>query len=132
MNTHLKSVKMTLKGKNPVNLESLSIRGNNVRYFILPNTLNLDTLLVDDVARPKKKKDGKTEGTKRYLSFSSHQIPKHQNEINRPIKGSKRSKERRRRRPKKRKRKSLSTILQPAFENNPTLNGISINLLFLF
>lgn len=58
MNTHLKSVKMTLKGKNPVNLESLSIRGNNVRYFILPNTLNLDTLLVDDAPRPKKKREG--------------------------------------------------------------------------
>jgi hypothetical protein len=58
MNTYLKAVKMTLKGRNPVNLESLSIRGNNVRYFILPNTLNLDTLLVDDVPRRKKKESG--------------------------------------------------------------------------
>ena len=58
MNTHLKAVKMTLKGRNPVNLESLSIRGNNVRYFILPETLNLDTLLVDDTPRPKKKEGG--------------------------------------------------------------------------
>jgi len=59
MNTHLKAVKMTVKGKNPVNLETLSIRGNNIRYYILPETINLDTLLVDDTPRPKAKKDAK-------------------------------------------------------------------------
>eukprot|EP01117_Protostelium_nocturnum_P002897 TRINITY_DN13820_c0_g1_i1.p1 TRINITY_DN13820_c0_g1~~TRINITY_DN13820_c0_g1_i1.p1 ORF type:complete len:120 (+),score=27.50 TRINITY_DN13820_c0_g1_i1:106-465(+) len=57
MNTHLKTVKMTPKGKNSVSLETLSIRGNNIRYFILPDTLNLDTLLVDDTPRPKARKD---------------------------------------------------------------------------
>ena len=36
MNTHLKAVKMTLKNREPVQLETLSIRGNNIRYFILP------------------------------------------------------------------------------------------------
>eukprot|EP01100_Stratorugosa_tubuloviscum_P001521 TRINITY_DN1336_c0_g1_i1.p1 TRINITY_DN1336_c0_g1~~TRINITY_DN1336_c0_g1_i1.p1 ORF type:complete len:113 (+),score=33.30 TRINITY_DN1336_c0_g1_i1:126-464(+) len=55
MNTHLRNVKLTLKGKNPINLETLSIRGNNIRYFILPDSLNLDTLLVDDTPRPKQK-----------------------------------------------------------------------------
>lgn len=34
MNTHMKSVKMTLKNRDPVNLEQLSIRGNNIRYVI--------------------------------------------------------------------------------------------------
>jgi small nuclear ribonucleoprotein D1 len=48
MNTHLKLVKMTLKGGNPNNLEHLSIRGNNIRYYILPDSLNLDALLVED------------------------------------------------------------------------------------
>ncbi|MXQ79716.1 hypothetical protein E5288_WYG007100 [Bos mutus] len=47
MNTHLKAVKMTLKNREPVQLETLSIRGNNIRYFILPDSLPLDTLLVD-------------------------------------------------------------------------------------
>jgi len=51
MNTHLKAVKMTLKGKDPVSLDTLSIRGNNIRYFILPESLPLDTLLVDDEPR---------------------------------------------------------------------------------
>lgn len=37
MNTHLKAVKMTLKNREPVQLETLSIRGNNIRYFILPD-----------------------------------------------------------------------------------------------
>ena len=31
MNTHLKNVKMTIKNRDPVSLEQLSIRGNNVR-----------------------------------------------------------------------------------------------------
>ena len=57
MNTHLKVVKMTLKGKDPVQLETLSIRGNNIRYFILPESLPLDTLLVDDEPRTKGRGD---------------------------------------------------------------------------
>lgn len=52
MNTHLKNVKLTLKNRNPVTLDSLSIRGNTVRYFILPDSLNLDALLVDDTKKP--------------------------------------------------------------------------------
>lgn len=56
MNTHMKSVKLTLKGKVPVALDHLSIRGNSIRYYILPDSLNLDTLLVDDTPRVKSKK----------------------------------------------------------------------------
>ncbi len=55
MNTHLKTVKMTLRGKNPVSLEHMSIRGNNIRYVILPDTLNLDNLLQDTTIHPKRK-----------------------------------------------------------------------------
>jgi len=53
MNTHLKNVKMTLKNRDPVNLESLSIRGNNIRYYILPESLPLENLLIDE--GPKRK-----------------------------------------------------------------------------
>ncbi|MBN3272694.1 SMD1 protein, partial [Polyodon spathula] len=56
MNTHLKAVKMTLKNREPVQLETLSIRGNNIRYFILPDSLPLDTLLVDIEPKVKSKK----------------------------------------------------------------------------
>ncbi|KAK2162238.1 hypothetical protein LSH36_101g02015 [Paralvinella palmiformis] len=59
MNTHLKSVKMTVKNKDPVQLESLSIRGNNIRYFILPDSLPLDNLLIDDTPRAKARKDAR-------------------------------------------------------------------------
>lgn len=55
MNTHLKTVKLTLKGKNPVAVDFLSVRGSNIRYYILPDSLNLDTLLVEDVPRKPKK-----------------------------------------------------------------------------
>ena len=51
MNTHLKAVKMTVKNKDPVQLDSLSIRGNNIRYYILPDSLPLDTLLIDDAPK---------------------------------------------------------------------------------
>ncbi|KAM8884993.1 small nuclear ribonucleoprotein Sm D1 [Neosynchiropus ocellatus] len=56
MNTHLKAVKMTLKNREPTQMESLSIRGNNIRYFILPDSLPLDTLLVDIEPKIKSKK----------------------------------------------------------------------------
>jgi small nuclear ribonucleoprotein D1 len=58
MNMHLKGVKMTLKGRNPQSMDTLSIRGNNVRYVILPDSLNLDTLLIDDTPRIKPAPDG--------------------------------------------------------------------------
>lgn len=51
MNTHMKNVKITSKGKSPITLDTISIRGNNVRYYLLPDNLNLDTLLVDDAVR---------------------------------------------------------------------------------
>lgn len=57
MNTHLKSVKMTVKNKEPVQLDTLSIRGNNLRYFILPDSLPLDTLLIDDAPKPRGRPD---------------------------------------------------------------------------
>lgn len=55
MNTHLKSVKMTVKGYDPVNLDHLTIRGNNIRYFFLPDELTLDSFLVDDFTKLKQK-----------------------------------------------------------------------------
>eukprot|EP00429_Kryptoperidinium_foliaceum_P073157 CAMPEP_0176220408 /NCGR_PEP_ID=MMETSP0121_2-20121125/19202_1 /TAXON_ID=160619 /ORGANISM="Kryptoperidinium foliaceum, Strain CCMP 1326" /LENGTH=121 /DNA_ID=CAMNT_0017559587 /DNA_START=88 /DNA_END=451 /DNA_ORIENTATION=- len=51
MNVHMKNVKFTIKGKPPVAMDHLTIRGNNVRYVILPESIPLDTLLVDDSKR---------------------------------------------------------------------------------
>lgn len=56
MNTHLKTVKLAVKGKNPITLDHLSVRGNNIRYYILPDSLNLETLLVEETPRVKPKK----------------------------------------------------------------------------
>ncbi|KAG6811178.1 mRNA splicing protein smd1 [Tricholoma furcatifolium] len=62
MNTHLKTVKLTTRTKEVTALDSLSIRGNNIRYFILPDALPLDTLLVDDAPKPKGRKKDDTRG----------------------------------------------------------------------
>ena len=68
MNTHLKAVKMTVKNRDPVQLETLSIRGNNIRYYILPDSLPLETLLLDDSPKAKaKKKDASGRGNFFYL-----------------------------------------------------------------
>lgn len=56
MNTTLANVKLTAKGKNPISLDHLTIRGNNIRYYLLPESLPLDTLLVDDIPKVTKQK----------------------------------------------------------------------------
>lgn len=56
MNTHLKAVKLTVKNKQPIQVDTITIRGNNIRYVILPDSLPLDTLLVDETPKAKAKK----------------------------------------------------------------------------
>lgn len=48
MNTFLQNVKMTVKDKNPINLDQLTLRGSSIRYVILPEHLQLDALLVEE------------------------------------------------------------------------------------
>ncbi|EJT82002.1 small nuclear ribonucleoprotein Sm D1 [Gaeumannomyces tritici R3-111a-1] len=55
MNTALRNVKMTPRGQDPIPLDAMNIRGSTIRYFILPDSLPLDTLLVDDAPKPKNK-----------------------------------------------------------------------------
>ncbi|GAO19145.1 uncharacterized protein UV8b_02023 [Ustilaginoidea virens] len=55
MNTALRTVKMTPKGQDPVALDTMNIRGSTIRYFILPDSLPLDTLLIDDAPKPRNK-----------------------------------------------------------------------------
>ena len=57
MNMFLKAVKFTAKKKDPVSMESINLRGSNIRHIILPDSLPLDTLLIEEA--PKKKKKGK-------------------------------------------------------------------------
>ncbi|KAG7697685.1 hypothetical protein KL930_000260 [Ogataea haglerorum] len=53
MNINLKNVKMTIKHRNPISLEYINIRGNQVRLVILPDELNIDSILSDSMLRPK-------------------------------------------------------------------------------
>ncbi|XP_017884123.1 probable small nuclear ribonucleoprotein Sm D1 [Ceratina calcarata] len=65
MNTHLKTIKMTIKNRDPVQLDTLSLRGNNIRYYILPDSLPLETLLIDDTPKAKAKKKEAARGAAR-------------------------------------------------------------------
>ncbi|KAK3366940.1 small nuclear ribonucleoprotein Sm D1 [Lasiosphaeria ovina] len=55
MNTALRNVKMTVRGQETLTLDSMNIRGSTIRYYVLPDSLPLDTLLVDDSSKPKNK-----------------------------------------------------------------------------
>lgn len=48
MNIYLKQCKVTQKKDPTLSLENYNIRGSMIRYIILPETLPIDTLLVDD------------------------------------------------------------------------------------
>ena len=48
MNMHFKLVRVTVKRRPTVTKPHFSIRGNNIRYVVLPDHLPIDTLLVDD------------------------------------------------------------------------------------
>src|SRR6202789_3748544 len=64
MNTALYRVKMTQKGRETISLDTINIRGSTIRYYILPDSLPLDTLLIDDQPKPKNKarKEGESRG----------------------------------------------------------------------
>lgn len=53
MNTTLRNVQMTIKDEDPVQLDNINIRGSTIRHYILPESLPLDTLLVDESRRPR-------------------------------------------------------------------------------
>jgi small nuclear ribonucleoprotein D1 len=55
MNVALRAVKYTPKSRDTVTLDSMTVRGSTVRYIILPDSLPLDTLLIDDAPKPKNK-----------------------------------------------------------------------------
>jgi len=61
MNTALRNVKMTVKGQETLSLETMNIRGSTIRLVILPDSLPLDSLLVDDAPKPKNKARKETE-----------------------------------------------------------------------
>jgi small nuclear ribonucleoprotein D1 len=55
MNCALRAVKHTPKTRDTVALDTMTVRGSTIRYIILPDSLPLDTLLIDDAPKPKNK-----------------------------------------------------------------------------
>jgi small nuclear ribonucleoprotein D1 len=50
--------------KNPLQLDQLTVRGSSIRYVILPETLQLDSLLVEEESKVKKAKAPTKRGKK--------------------------------------------------------------------
>ncbi|KAF7887760.1 hypothetical protein EAF00_010054 [Botryotinia globosa] len=63
MNTALRTVKMTPKNGTSLTLDTINLRGSTIRYYILPDSLPLDTLLIDDAPKPKNKARKEVAGT---------------------------------------------------------------------
>merc|ERR1712224_951379 len=55
MNVHMKNVKFISREREEKILETMTIRGSNIRYIILPQQLALDNLLIDDKTQQKSK-----------------------------------------------------------------------------
>jgi small nuclear ribonucleoprotein D1 len=51
MNTHIRLVQIRRPNRPPERLENMTVRGTSIRYVILPEVLNLATLLEDDSPR---------------------------------------------------------------------------------
>lgn len=66
MNTHLKSVRL-IKYKQTVQLDSITIRGNNIRNVILPDSLTLENLLIDDAPKTRHKRQETKSGGGKYF-----------------------------------------------------------------
>ncbi|EZG65036.1 small nuclear ribonucleoprotein Sm D1 [Gregarina niphandrodes] len=48
MNMHLKNAKMTVKARNPINVDNITIRGATIRLVLISDSIPLDTYLIDD------------------------------------------------------------------------------------
>ncbi|KAH7827879.1 putative small nuclear ribonucleoprotein [Monocercomonoides exilis] len=57
MNMHLKSVKFTARNQDPIRLDTITLRGNSIRYVILPDTLHIETLLVEEMPQKSRTRD---------------------------------------------------------------------------
>jgi small nuclear ribonucleoprotein D1 len=54
----MKAVKLIVRNKDPLRLDTISLRGNTIRYIILPDTLNLDSLLIEEMPKKVRAKEG--------------------------------------------------------------------------
>jgi len=63
MNTHLKNVKVTRKNASaPIGMDHLTVRGSSVRCILLPDSIPLDTHLIDDAPKKARAGGGKGKG----------------------------------------------------------------------
>merc|ERR1712224_347193 len=68
MNTHLKALKLLYKNTDVVKADLMTIRGSHIRYVIIPDSVNVESLLaaLDTIKdRPKKESRSKIQGRSR-------------------------------------------------------------------
>lgn len=53
MNMHMKNARMTVKARNPVNVDNITIRGSTIRHVVISDSVPLDTYLIDDTKKQK-------------------------------------------------------------------------------
>merc|ERR1712124_117720 len=70
MNIHMKNVKFISREREEKMLETMTIRGSNVRYIILPQQLALDNLLIDDKTQQKSRSSKNRSRTRGYRGRS--------------------------------------------------------------
>merc|ERR1712196_42379 len=57
MNTHIKTLKLITKTSDILKADHMTIRGSHIRYVIIPDSINIDTLLAAlDTAKERPKK----------------------------------------------------------------------------
>ena len=64
MNTHLRLVEIVRPGQDPARLDNMTVRGASIRYVILPDVINLGTLLEDDSPRKTRIRRGESKEEK--------------------------------------------------------------------
>merc|ERR1719265_568205 len=65
MNTHLKALKILSKNSELIKADHMTIRGSHIRYVIIPDSINIDSLLAAlDIVKDKPKKRTSSQTTK--------------------------------------------------------------------
>ena len=76
MNMNLRDAKMTVPYRDTIALEHITLRGNQVRMVLLPDELNLDSVLQETVAKSRKDKEKEKERGREMTRDDAGRAPK--------------------------------------------------------
>jgi small nuclear ribonucleoprotein D1 len=76
MNMNLRDAKMTVPHRDTIALEHITLRGNQVRMVLLPDELNLDSVLQETVAKSEKDKEKEKDRGREMMRDDAGRAPK--------------------------------------------------------